>query len=76
MPMQSPTVVPGGTTPQGEVVLLLGAMNKVLRFDEHSSIVTCEAGVILKDLEAWATEHGCTVPLDLGSKGRCVTVPM
>ena len=47
-------------------------MNSIQGFtDEHSGILTCDAGVILQNLHVYANEHGYLFPLDLGSKGTC-----
>lgn len=45
-------------------------MNKITTFDEVSGIVTCQAGVVLANLESYVNERGYTIPLDLGAKGR------
>lgn len=35
-----------------------------------SGVVTCQAGVVLGNLESFLHPKGYTVPLDLGAKGR------
>lgn len=45
-------------------------MNTVRNFDEVSGIVTCDAGIILENLDNYLAEYNYTVPLDLGAKGR------
>ncbi len=39
--------------------------------DLNSSVVTCQAGVVLERLDQHLAEHGLMVPLDLGAKGSC-----
>lgn len=46
-------------------------MNKILKYDSSSSIVTAESGVILSNLEDYLGTHSQTIPLDLASKGSC-----
>ena len=53
-----------------ELVINLGGMDKIRKFDSVSGIVTCDAGVILESLDNYLAELGYTVPLDLGAKGR------
>ena len=46
-------------------------------FDSVSGILTCEAGCVLEQVDAYAAERGYIFPLDLGAKGRyhfCVCV--
>lgn len=51
--------VTGGAVPTAEsVVLDLGEMNRILRLDAENMTVTAQAGVLLKDLEAWVNERG------------------
>ncbi len=45
-------------------------MNKIVEFDDIMGVVTCEAGVILQQLETYLEERGYTVPVDLGAKGK------
>ncbi len=54
-----------------QLLLSLSRMNQILEIDEESSIVTCEAGVILENLNNQCKEKGLMVPLDLGAKGSC-----
>ncbi|KAJ7539328.1 hypothetical protein O6H91_11G087300 [Diphasiastrum complanatum] len=54
-----------------QVIVNLGAMNKILSFDEVSGVLVCEAGCILENLDKYLAEHGFTMPLDLGAKGSC-----
>lgn len=49
----------------------MNSMNKIEYIDEYSGIVTCQAGVVLENLESAVQEKGLCVPLDLGAKGSC-----
>jgi FAD/FMN-containing dehydrogenase len=46
-------------------------MNKIVSFDDISGIVTCQAGVILENLNNFLENKGYIAPLDLGAKGSC-----
>jgi D-2-hydroxyglutarate dehydrogenase len=62
----------GGSVPvYDEVILNLGAMDKIISFDEVSGILVCEAGCILENLDNFLKSKGFTMPLDLGAKGSC-----
>lgn len=72
VPQGGNTGLVGGSVPIfDEVVLSLGAMNKILSFDESAGVVVAEAGVILEALDGYVGERGYRVPLDLGAKGSC-----
>ncbi len=62
----------GGATPDssGRTVLLsLRRMNRIRSFDDNTSQITCEAGVILQTLHDLAQERRLRFPLTLGGKG-------
>ncbi|GAQ88748.1 FAD/FMN-containing dehydrogenases [Klebsormidium nitens] len=62
----------GGSVPLfDEVILNLGAMDRIVSFDEVSGILVCEAGCILEKVDAYLAERGFVFPLDLGAKGSC-----
>ncbi|KAL2649531.1 hypothetical protein R1flu_017659 [Riccia fluitans] len=72
VPQGGNTGLVGGSVPVfDEVILNLGAMNKILSFDEASGILVCEAGCILETLDNYLKSRGHTMPLDLGAKGSC-----
>lgn len=54
-----------------EIVLSTQRLNEILHFDEVSGVLTCQAGCILGDLDAYVRKRGFIVPLDLGAKGKC-----
>ncbi|CAM6105082.1 unnamed protein product [Calypogeia fissa] len=72
VPQGGNTGLVGGSVPVfDEIVLNLGAMNKIINFDEVSGILVCEAGCILQSLDEFVGNRGFTMPLDLGAKGSC-----
>lgn len=73
MPQGGNTNIVGGQIPvQDEIILQLGRMNKILGFDDFYGILSAEAGCILQDLQNYAAERNCEVPLDLGGRGSCM----
>ncbi len=72
VPQGGNTGLVGGSVPvHDEIVVSLARMNRVLAFNDSSSVVTLEAGVVLQQLEEHLLPLGRTVPLDLGAKGSC-----
>ena len=72
VPQGGNTGLCGGATPiQDEIILSLEDMNTIYKIDEHSGILTCDAGVILQNLHDYAIDNGRLFPLDIGSKGTC-----
>mgnify|MGYP003386169621 FL=1 len=55
-----------------EVILSLEKMNSIIEIDEDSSVLVCESGCVLQELESAVSDRGYTVPLDLGAKGSCM----
>ncbi|KAJ2709568.1 D-lactate ferricytochrome c oxidoreductase, partial [Coemansia spiralis] len=67
------TGVPGGAVGRrGEVVLSLAAMNTVRNVDPVAGVLVADAGCVLADLDAHVQVFGFIVPLDLGSRERCM----
>jgi FAD/FMN-containing dehydrogenase len=64
-------LVGGGVPVFDEVIINLGAMNKVRSFDDVSGTLVCDAGCILESLDNKVAEKGYMMPLDLGAKGSC-----
>ncbi|KAG0578372.1 hypothetical protein KC19_4G018000 [Ceratodon purpureus] len=64
-------LVGGGVPVHDEVIMNLGALNKIISFDEVSGILVCESGCILENLDNYIGNKGFTMPLDLGAKGSC-----
>lgn len=64
-------LVGGGVPVLDEVIINLGAMNKIRSFNEISGTLVCDAGCILESLDNHIAEKGYMMPLDLGAKGSC-----
>lgn len=63
----------GGSVPiDGEIVISMRKMNKILNLDENSGVLECESGCILQNVEEFVNEKNRLVPYDLGSKGSCL----
>ncbi|KYQ89289.1 putative actin interacting protein [Tieghemostelium lacteum] len=72
VPQGGNTGLVGGSVPyDDEIILSMSLMNKINDFDPVTGVVTCEAGVILQQLEDYLEPLGYTVPFDLGAKGSC-----
>jgi len=54
---------------QGEIVVSMERMNRILDFDPTDRSVTCEAGVITEVLQNFARDHGLYYPVDFASRG-------
>lgn len=62
----------GAATPranQAEVILSLARMNKIDALDRDNATLTCEAGVVLAQVQHHAAEAGFLFPLSLASEG-------
>jgi FAD/FMN-containing dehydrogenase len=59
----------GAMACQGEIVVSMERMNRILDFDPTDRSVTCEAGVITEVLQNFAREHGLYYPVDFASRG-------
>lgn len=72
VPQGGNTGLVGGSVPVfDEIILSLALLNQDFYFDAQSGVVSCSAGWTLQALdEKLKSEHGYTVPLDLGAKGR------
>jgi len=71
-PQGGNTGLVGGSVPVfDEIVLTLQRMNEIHTLDETSSILTCDSGCILENLDHWLGDRGMMMPLDLGAKGTC-----
>ncbi len=61
----------GATAIQGELVVSLEKMNRILSISQTDSIVTCEPGVILQTLHEYVESHALYYPITLAAKGSC-----
>lgn len=65
------TSLVGGAVPiNNEIVISVEKMNKIHEFKD--SIIHCDSGVILEDIEKYLKEKNYEFPLDLGAKGSCM----
>ena len=71
VPIGGNTGLAGGQVAQGEVLLSLQRMNRVLDVDADGMTLTAEAGAILADVQAAAATAGLLFPLTLASEGSC-----
>lgn len=71
VPQGGNTGLAGGQMAQGEVLLSLKRMNKVLDVDPEGMTMTVEAGVVLAEVQARAEQAGLLFPLTLASEGSC-----
>ncbi len=59
----------GAVAINGEIVVAMDAMNKILSFDDASRTVHCQAGVITEQLQNFAKEHDLFYPVNFASAG-------
>ncbi len=59
----------GAVASNGEVVVSLDKMNKILAFYPADRMVEVEAGVVTKQLQQYAEEQGLYYPVDFASSG-------
>lgn len=53
----------------GEVVVAFDYMNKILDFNAFDRTVVCQPGVVTRQLQQFAEEHGLYYPVDFASSG-------
>lgn len=61
----------GAVAKDGEIVLSLDKLNRILAFNEIDQTLTVEAGAILQVVQEAAASHGLQYPVDLGARGSC-----
>lgn len=61
----------GAVAKDGEVVVSLERMNRIVHFSEDDQDVTVEAGVITQQLQEFAKDKGLFYPVSLASEGSC-----
>ncbi len=54
---------------QGEIVVSLERLNRILDFDPTDRSVTCQAGVVTENLQNFARDRGLYYPVDFASRG-------
>ena len=72
VPQGGNTGLVGGSVPvYDEIVLSMKNLNQIISFDQVSSVLEAEAGVVLQRANDFLNDFGHEMPLDLGSKGSC-----
>jgi len=61
----------GAVAANGELVVSLERMNRVLGFDPVDRTLTVQAGVALEAVHNAAREHGLAYPVDFAARGSC-----
>ena len=61
----------GAVAANGELVLSLERMHRVLAFDAVDRTLTVQAGIPLQKVQETAREHGLQYPVDFASRGSC-----
>lgn len=61
----------GAVAAQGELVLSLQRMNRVLGFDAVDRTLSVQAGMTLHQVHEAAREHGLIYPVDFAARGSC-----
>jgi len=61
----------GAVAANGELVLSLERMNRVLGFDAVDRTLTVQAGMILQQVQEAAHAHGLSYPVDFAARGSC-----
>ncbi len=61
----------GAVAANGELVLSLERMNRVLAFDAVDRTLTVQPGIPLEAVHAAAREHGLVYPVDFAARGSC-----
>ena len=59
----------GATATNGEVILSLERMNKIIALNRAERTLTCQAGVVTERIQLRAAEEGFYFPIDFASKG-------
>ena len=61
----------GAVAANGELVVSLERMNRVLAFDPIDRTLTVQPGIALEAVHNAAREHGLIYPVDFGARGSC-----
>lgn len=59
----------GAVAANGELVVAMDRMNRILDFNASDRLVQCEAGVVTQQLQQYAEEQGLYYPVDFASAG-------
>lgn len=74
IPQGGLTGLVGGGVPKSadQIVLNMSKMDNLININPQDMVVSCEAGVILQNLEQFLRERfNLMMPIDLGAKGSC-----
>jgi FAD/FMN-containing dehydrogenase len=74
VPQGGNTGLCGGAVAQKEnkeIIIALSRMDKILEVDPTNFSIKVEAGCILADIQAKASQNNCLFPLSLGAEGSC-----
>jgi FAD/FMN-containing dehydrogenase len=61
----------GAVAANGELVLSLERMNKVIDFNRVDRLLSVQAGMALEAVHGAAAEHGLVYPVDFAARGSC-----
>lgn len=61
----------GAVAANGELVVSLDRMNRILGFDPIDRTLQVQAGAVLQVVQEAARSHGLAYPVDFGSRGSC-----
>ena len=59
----------GAVAIQGEIVVSLERMDKIIEYNEEDATIRCEAGTITANIHAFAEQQGMYYPVDFASSG-------
>lgn len=62
----------GATATNGEVILSLSKLNKIIDINTAERSMSVQAGVPLETVQNYAKEHGLLYPIDFTSRGSCL----
>jgi len=71
VPIGGNTGLVGGGVARSGILLSTERVNRIRELDATNFTMTCEAGCILADIQAAATEAGRLFPLSLAAEGSC-----
>jgi len=59
----------GAVATQGEIVVSLERMDKIIEYNEEEATIRCQAGVITANIHEFAEQQGLYYPVDFASSG-------
>jgi len=70
-PLGGNTGLVGGGVPRGGVLISTERLKRIRAVDRANATITLEAGCLLAEAQAAASEHGLVFPLSMASEGSC-----